>query len=135
MDVICADSKFDSEVLAFYAEHGVVTPTQDTVYPIRGINHHSNGETGIWLEGLDNPKVPVKNIGMVMHLEPSWNIKRFRTLSGEIVTKEMVEESLSAPLVDIPIEEKEDGILRNGTTLCYICHQPRTIWGCGCNKH
>lgn len=92
MQVICINGEFSSEILEFWAKFSVISPIQDKLYNIRGVKKHSNGQTGVFLEELVNPKVPINNVGMVMWLEPSFNHTRFARLNGTVLTKEMLEE-------------------------------------------
>ena len=50
------------------------------------------GKVGLLLEELVNPKVPIDHpiLGKIMY-EPNWDIERFRTLSQQPITKEMLE--------------------------------------------
>jgi len=82
MDVICIDGKFSSEQLEFYSRHGVVFPEQESFYTIRDVIINSNGKTGILLEEIVNPKVPIEHplLGQVVMMEINWDVKRFRNL-------------------------------------------------------
>ena len=98
MDVICVDDIFSSDCLEFYKRHGVVTPVKDTMYTIRGIDN-VRGTTGLYLEEIVNPKVPIQSpmfalTGSVLNVEPSFHIKRFRTLGGEIINVEELKQTL-----------------------------------------
>lgn len=93
MDIICINSSFSQEQLQFWAIHGVVHPEQDKMYTIREVIKHSHGETGVLLEEIVNPKIPVKhNILKIIQREPTWNIHRFRMLNGDMINKETVSE-------------------------------------------
>lgn len=92
MDLICIDDKFNDEYLKFYSRFKIETPVKDSIYRIREITKHSNGEYGILLVEIVNSKVPVKNVGIVMFLEPSWATRRFTTLDGRELTLEMLKE-------------------------------------------
>lgn len=95
MEVLCVDGKFSSEALAFYEKHGVKTPQEDKIYTPRDAIKHSNGEIGILLEEIINPKVPVKHpILGVVEIEPTWAITRFRNLQGNILSSEEEREIL-----------------------------------------
>lgn len=93
MEILCVNGRFPAPVLAFYAEFGVQTPRQDTLYTIRQVKRHTNGETGVLLAEIQNPDVPVAHpvLGEV-RFEPTFNINRFRTLNDEPVRKEALEE-------------------------------------------
>lgn len=91
MDVICVDGKFSEDAKVFYTKHGVVWPEQEKMYTIRDVIKNTNGDTGLLLEELVNPKVPILHpiLGSVQY-EPNWNVERFRTLQGETITKESI---------------------------------------------
>ena len=92
-DVICIDGGFSSKQLQFWALHGVKYPEQEKMYSIREVVKHTNGETGILLEEIVNPLVPVKHLILgVINREPTFNLKRFRTLDGKQISKEMLQE-------------------------------------------
>ncbi len=89
MEVICVNDSFPAPVLAFYAEFGVQTPKKEKMYSVRLVKRHTNGETGVLLNEIQNPDVPVKHpvLGEVW-FEPTFNINRFTTLLGEPVRQE-----------------------------------------------
>jgi hypothetical protein len=91
-DIICTNDKFAPEVLAIYAKFGVVIPKKDTIYTVRQVKKHTTGDTGLLLNELVNPDVPVKHpiMGEVW-FEPTFNINRFATLAGMPVKKEELE--------------------------------------------
>lgn len=85
-EIICVDAKFSQEVLNFFSLHGVVVPEQDKIYSIRNVIINSNGKTGIHLEEIVNPKVPINHPlfpGEVVYMEVNFDISRFRTLNGD----------------------------------------------------
>lgn len=89
MEVICVNDTYPKEVLEFYAAHGVTYPKKDKIDCIREVIRHSTGETGIRLEGIRNPEVPIKHrILGISKIEPTFSVKRFRKLNGEEITKE-----------------------------------------------
>lgn len=92
MDVICVNSTFTPNQLEYWKQHGVVHPQQEKLYSIRRVIKYVNGKTGILLEEIVNPHLLMKHqvLGSVT-VEPSWNLERFRTLQGDIITKEMLE--------------------------------------------
>lgn len=93
MEVICTNDKFPAPVLAFYAEFGVKTPVKDTLYTIRQVKQHTTGETGVLLNEIQNPDVPVKHPVMgEVWFEPTFNINRFATLLGQPVRQEELED-------------------------------------------
>jgi hypothetical protein len=92
MEVICINDQFPAPVLAFYAEFGVNPPKKDQLYTIRQIKRHTHGETGVLLNELKNPEVPVKHpvLGEIW-FEPTFNVNRFATLMGLPVKQEELE--------------------------------------------
>lgn len=93
MDVICINGTFRPDNLEFYRKHGVLTPIKDKIYTIRR-KLWNGGKLGVYLNELKNPEIPIQSIisdkGYKM-MEPNWNIDRFRTLQGEVITEEMLE--------------------------------------------
>lgn len=96
MDVICIDSTFSSEVLQFYEKHGVVTPMKDSLYTIRDVIINSNGKTGLLLEEIVNPKIPINHDLMqsVVMFEPNWDINRFRNLDNSAINVSEVKQTI-----------------------------------------
>lgn len=91
-DIICIDDNFPQNVLEFYKENGVTTPVKDKLYTVRNVTKHIIGKTGILLNEIVNPKVPINDSVMgLKHIEPTWNINRFTTLSGLPLKKEEIE--------------------------------------------
>lgn len=93
MDVICINGTFQQEQLDFYKKHGVLTPIKDKLYTIRR-KVWNRGKLGVYLEELVNPEIPIQSIissSGVKFMEPNWNIDRFRTLQGDVITEEMLE--------------------------------------------
>jgi hypothetical protein len=92
-DIICINDVFLPEVLAFYQKFGITTPQKDKMYSVREMKKHTTGDTGLLLNEIKNPDVPVKHPVMgEVWFEPTWSIKRFATLAGDVVKKEEVEE-------------------------------------------
>ncbi len=93
MEIICTNDKFPGPVLVLYAELGVKTPIKDQLYTVRQVKRHTNGETGVLLNELVNPDVPVRHpvLGEVW-FEPTFNINRFATLLGQPVRQEELED-------------------------------------------
>ena len=93
MEAICINGSFPGEYLAFYAQNGVKTPNQDSIYNFRSVSRNSQGRYEVLLEEIINPEVPIKHpILGVSYKEPAWDLNRFRTLSGDTITEEMVKE-------------------------------------------
>jgi len=92
--IICVDAKFTADQLAFWVHWGVTHPLQDVLYTVREIiAKNSEGNSGILLNEINNPKVPIAHpiLGTTM-IEPYWNVTRFATLGGTPLTMEMVKE-------------------------------------------
>ena len=82
-EVICCNAEFTLEQLTFWKEHKVVHPEKDKIYTVRDvIVHIDNAGTGILLEEIVNPPVPVNTSFGVISREVSWNLNRFRDLQG-----------------------------------------------------
>lgn len=95
MEIICINSKFSPEKLSFFKQFGVSLPEQDKIYNIRDIIRTLEG-VGFLLEEIINPKVPINHPihQSVTLVEPNFSEKRFRTLSGNIISKEEIRELL-----------------------------------------
>jgi hypothetical protein len=89
MEVICINDQFPAAVLAIYKEYGVKTPVKDQLYTIRLVKRHTNGQTGVLLNEIKNPELPVAHpvLGEVF-FEPTFNVNRFATLLGQPVREE-----------------------------------------------
>lgn len=102
MDLICTNGKFSAEVLDFYNKHGVSTPVVDKMYTLREIIKTTNGKTGVRLEEIKNPKVPIvhKILNQNVMVEPSFDINRFCKLNGELLSsdevRELIKETVNA---------------------------------------
>jgi hypothetical protein len=91
-DVICINSDFTTEQLEIWSKFGVVYPLKDKLYTIRDIIVHSGGEgTGVLLEEIVNPPVPVNNGIIEIMRETTFRINRFRDLQGLPLKKEEIE--------------------------------------------
>lgn len=96
-EIICTDGKFPPDFIEFYAQYGVVTPSEGTLYSVREVIRHgmgvNAGQLGLLLNELKNPPVPieVQPLGKTKR-EPTWSIKRFSHLDGSALTAEEVKE-------------------------------------------
>lgn len=87
MDVICIDDIFHPESIRMIPNR----PVKDKIYSIRDAFLITRGDIAVHLNEITNPPIPHSS-GMMF--EPSFNIKRFATLSGEPLSKEKVEQKV-----------------------------------------
>jgi hypothetical protein len=93
MDLICINDTYSSYTLEFWAKNGVWYPWKDRMYSLRNCQRHTNGKIGIRVNEIINPAIPVKhNILTQITVEPTFNISRFALLTGETLTKEIIEQ-------------------------------------------
>ena len=91
-DCICINAEFTAEQFSIWKEYGVVHPELNKMYTIRDVIVHSGGEgTGVLLEEIINPPVPVNNGILSFMRETTFNINRFRDLQGLPLKKEEIE--------------------------------------------
>lgn len=86
MDIICTNDVFSSDKTSYFKKNGIETPTKDSLYTIRNVIVNSNGKTGLLLEEIVNPRIPILHPlfpGEITMIEPNWDIKRFSTLLGD----------------------------------------------------
>lgn len=93
MNVICTNDTYPSQILEKWHQYGVSYPIKDKIYTIRTCQRHSNGKIGIRVEEIINPSIPVKHyiLGQII-IEPTFDISRFASLSGEVLTNEVLEQ-------------------------------------------
>ena len=96
MEIICINASFSTGNLEFFSLFGVKTPEKDKIYNIRQVIKLVNGKTGVLLEEIVNPEVPIKHpiLGYAM-TEPNFDLDRFRKLSGDIISKEEIRELIT----------------------------------------
>jgi hypothetical protein len=93
MDLICINDIYLLETLKFWEEYGVNYPIKDKIYSLRTSQRHTNGRIGIRVNEIINPTIPIKHSVLTqIIIEPTFNINRFALLSGEILTKEIIEQ-------------------------------------------
>lgn len=104
MEVLCHNGKFSEEVLEFFRLNAVSWPLEDKIYNIREVRREygkvgSSDNLGVLLEEIINPKVDTYHpvLGTVK-IEPSFSIRRFSTLQGDLVTREMISELIKQPV-------------------------------------
>jgi hypothetical protein len=82
-DVICINNTFSSDVLYYYSKYGIKIPEKDKIYSIRTKQKHINGDWGVTLNEINNPKVPGDNILTANSMvDVTFNLKRFTDLLG-----------------------------------------------------
>ena len=96
MEIICVNASFSEGNLDFFEKFGVKIPEKNKMYNIREVIKLVNGKTGILLEELVNPEVPIKHpiLGFALK-EPNWDLLRFRKLSGDTISKEEIRELIT----------------------------------------
>lgn len=94
MELICVNSAFTGDQLAFYQQFGVTTPKEGEFYTPRSISKNSEGNWEILLNEVVNPVVPIKHLILgITYKEPAWNLlKRFRNIDNTEITVEQVKE-------------------------------------------
>ena len=93
MDLLCINDTYSLEVIMFYAEHGIKYPEKGKYYTFRDKTIHSNGKTGIRVEEIKNPSVPVNILGIEGKIEPTFDENRFREVTEtELFLEEKIEE-------------------------------------------
>ena len=93
MDVICVNDLFTLEARRVYEQYGVVTPREEVRYTIRDVVISRAG-TGLLLEELVNPKLPIGEGESGFMVEPNFGIFRFRNLDNSEITGEQIQEFL-----------------------------------------
>lgn len=89
MDLICIDDKYTDEQIAVIPNR----PEINQVVTFRADRRTREGDVGILLNEINNPKIP----GVAgMMFEPGFASRRFRTLSGGEVTRSMIKEASRA---------------------------------------
>lgn len=105
-EVICINGTFPADVLEFYAVHGVQIPEKDKIYTVRNVIRHTNFKTGFLLNEIQNPEVPISTAFGLISREPTFDIKRFTTLLGDVLEeKELLQEfeTVKAPEPTTPL--------------------------------
>lgn len=93
MELICIDSAFTGDQLAFYQQFGVTTPKKGEFYTPRSISKNSEGNWEILLNEIVNDVVPIKHsILGITYKEPAWKLSRFRNIDNSEITVEQVKE-------------------------------------------
>lgn len=99
MDLICIDDHFDQRSIAAIPNR----PVKDKMYTFRDMRKLITGDIGILVHELINPELPH---GPNHTFEPGSHIRRWATINGDLVTKEMVKEFMDQKKsIEIGIEE------------------------------
>jgi hypothetical protein len=94
-EVVYVDDKYSAGQMEWFRKNGVKLPVLNSLYTIRELVKPSAKEgMGVLLEEIRNVPVPVMHpiLHQMVKVEPSFSISRFTTLSGEPLSREMVEE-------------------------------------------
>jgi hypothetical protein len=94
MEIIYVNDHYTADQLEWFRKNEVTRPTEDQLYTIREMFKVSaNHKTGVLLEEIKNKNVKVFHPIMQcnVEVEPSWDLKRFSTLSGEPLSREDIE--------------------------------------------
>jgi hypothetical protein len=93
MEVICIDDKYPVDTLKTWELYGVSYPILDKMYNIREAIRHFDGSIGVRVEEIINPPIPIKHpvLGNIFY-EPTFAMRRFAKLNGDLLEKEEVEE-------------------------------------------
>lgn len=88
-DLICINDTFSPEAREVYEEYGVTTPYLDNVYSVREVVITRVG-TGLLLNELVNPMIPIGEGENGFMVEPNFKISRFQTIDGQVLTEELL---------------------------------------------
>lgn len=93
-EVICIQDSYpvDPEVAKLFPNW----IKKDSIYTVRKIQQNFNGDWGVLLEGVKNPKFKVNLQGnMIGVAEPGFNLNRFRYLDGTELKATLVNENIN----------------------------------------
>lgn len=90
-DLVCINDTFSPEARQVYEKYGVVTPYLDNTYSIRDVVITRKG-TGLLLNELVNPMIPIGEGEDGFKAEPNWNVNRFRNLDGTEINIEQLKQ-------------------------------------------
>jgi len=93
-EVIYVNDKYPAEQIMWFIEKGIQRPIEGQIYTVRElVKPSAKAGMGVLLNEIVNPKVMLYHpiMGTDVAIEVSWNLNRFRTLTGEVLTKEMLE--------------------------------------------
>lgn len=90
-DLVCINDTFSPEARQVYEKYGVVTPYLDNTYSIRDVVITRKG-TGLLLNELVNPMIPIGEGEDGFKAEPNFNISRFQTVDGTEINIEQLKQ-------------------------------------------
>lgn len=100
MQLICINDTYTKGQLQFYETWNVQFPLKDKLYELREVVRTFNG-TGLLVEEIVNPEVPIKGLTGIFYIEPNFSLKRFTTLDGEaLIIEELLETMKSEKLYE-----------------------------------
>lgn len=88
-DIICCNDTFSPEAREVYEQYGIVTPYLDNVYSVREVVITRRG-TGLLLNELVNPKIPIGEGESGFMVEPNFNVSRFKNMDGTEINVEQL---------------------------------------------
>lgn len=91
MEIICINDIFSPEAREVYKKYGVVTPYLDNTYSVREVVITRVG-TGLLLNELVNPMIPIGEGEDGFKAEVNWNINRFKNLDGTEINVEQLKQ-------------------------------------------
>lgn len=90
-EIICINDTFSAEAREVYEQYGVVTPYQNNTYSVREVVITRVG-TGLLLNELVNPMIPIGEGESGFKAEVNWNVNRFRNLDGTEINIEQLKQ-------------------------------------------
>ena len=114
MELIYINNKYSTDQMEWFRKNNVVLPVVDNLYTVRELVKPSAKEgMGVLLEEIRNAKVKVWHpiMNSDTWVEPSFSISRFTTLSGEPLSREMIEEMKKGITIK-QIDNGNDNVLR-----------------------
>lgn len=89
-DIICINDTYPPEVLEFQRRNGITVPIKDKMYSVREMKRNVlNFKMAVLLNEIHNPSIPIQHPTLgIVNIEPTFDIARFATLSGEPIKKE-----------------------------------------------
>lgn len=93
-EIICVDGHFKRLDLDYMEKYGIKPPIESKLYTIREVVQNTIGGPGLLLVELVNPPSPKisPSTGVTGMAEQNWGVWRFRTLAGDLISKEVLAE-------------------------------------------